>query len=390
VVQPPPPYGPPPAGDPGQPPYGQPPYGQPPYGQPPYGQPPYGQPPYGQPPYGQPPYGQPPYGNTPPYPPMRPVTPDPYYAAFAPKPGCVPLRPLGLGDILDGSFKVIRRNPRATLGLSAIVAVLQSCVLIVLQLFAFSQLSNAIDNSNPNNTRVNVGNLISGEGTAFIGAFVGSIFAAVLAGMLTVVITEDVLGKKLDISAVWARIRPRLWRLIGLSLVVGIVPFVGLAFCIVPGVWLWGTWAVAVPALVVEGAGVGRSLGRSRALVSGTFWRVWGIRALGVGMVTLVGGFIAVPFAVVGAAVSGGGGLFNANGGQSLSVPVAYVLITAVGSVIATTLTAPVRAGIDALLYVDLRMRKEGLDIVLQQAAAKLPANRAGYGANPGAQGGWR
>jgi hypothetical protein len=38
------------------------------------------------------------------------------------------------------------------------------------------------------------------------------------------------------------------------------------------------------------------------------------------------------------------------------------------------TFTAPVRAGIDALLYVDLRMRKEGMDIALQQAASQRAA----------------
>jgi hypothetical protein len=41
--------------------------------------------------------------------------------------------------------------------------------------------------------------------------------------------------------------------------------------------------------------------------------------------------------------------------------------------VLSATLTEPVRAGIDALLYVDLRMRREGLDIVLQQAARAAP-----------------
>jgi hypothetical protein len=55
--------------------------------------------------------------------------------------------------------------------------------------------------------------------------------------------------------------------------------------------------------------------------------------------------------------------------------PAVYVLIISVGSVLSATLTEPVRAGIDALLYVDLRMRREGLDIVLQQAArAAQPA----------------
>ena len=58
----------------------------------------------------------------------------------APRPGCVPLRPLGLGDILDGSFKVIRRNPKATLGLSAAVAVLQVLFVAIFEVLAFARL----------------------------------------------------------------------------------------------------------------------------------------------------------------------------------------------------------------------------------------------------------
>ena len=38
--------------------------------------------------------------------------------AIAPKPGIVPLRPLGVGEILDGAFTSMRRYPKATLGLS--------------------------------------------------------------------------------------------------------------------------------------------------------------------------------------------------------------------------------------------------------------------------------
>src|SRR3984885_11885612 len=86
-----------------QPSFGQQPYGQQPYGQQPYGQQPgYGQQPYGQPGYGLPQYGGSPYGQwTPP----------------APKPGVIPLRPLSVGEILDGAFTAVRRNPKATLGL---------------------------------------------------------------------------------------------------------------------------------------------------------------------------------------------------------------------------------------------------------------------------------
>ena len=45
-------------------------------------------------------------------------------------------------------------------------------------------------------------------------------------------------------------------------------------------------------------------------------------------------------------------------------------IVSSVGGVIATTLTAPMVAGIIVLLYADLRMRREGMDITLQAASA--------------------
>ena len=67
-------------------------------------------------------------------------------------------------------------------------------------------------------------------------------------------------------------------------MLIGVLEVLGLALCLAPGIWLWGIWAVAVPALIIENRSIGGALGRSRALVRGTFWRVWGIRALGFGI----------------------------------------------------------------------------------------------------------
>ena len=294
--------------------------------------------------------------------------PPPGYLApwAAPRPGCIPLRPLGLSDILDGSFRVIRRNPRATLGLAAIISVLQTSVLAIFQLVLYSQFSNSVhDNSDGTNSLngSNVVGLISGTFSALI---LTAVFGAILTGMLTLVVTDDVLGQRTPLGQVWSRVRPRLLRLIGLSFVVGLLQFIGLVFFLAPGIWLWGIWAVAVPAFMVEDLGIRAAMRRSRGLVRGTFWRVWGIRALGFAVVSVVSSLLSIPFSVIAVVIAGGSGLNDPGSG----VPIAYVLITSIGTILGGTFTAPLRAGIDALLYTDLRMRKEGLDLVLQQRAA--------------------
>jgi hypothetical protein len=295
--------------------------------------------------------------------------PDPYYDRLAPRPGCVPLRPLGVGDILDGSFAVMRRNPRATLGLSAVIAVIQSAIIAGFEIVLLHQIDQLrVGSSNGSISGATLLNYLSSAASILV---VGAVLGALLSGMLTLVVTEDVLGVRLSIGELWARVRPQFWRLLGLSVVVSLAEGVGLVLCIAPGVWLWGIWAVAVPALMVERTNIREALQRSKRLVDGMFWRVWGIRALGVILVGVVSNLVGLPFTFLALAVSGRsfGDLFDSSAGAA--VPASYVLITALGSVLSLTFTAPIRAAIDALLYVDLRMRKEGLDIVLQQASQR-------------------
>ena len=342
----------------GQPPYGQPPYGQPQYGQPPYGQQPYGQQPYGQPPYGQQPYGQQPYGQ--PY-------PGPF--DYAPKPGCIPLRPLAVGEIVSGAFSALFRNVRVVLALSAAVAVLQAVISVTLQLSANSA-GGLVNNSDPAHPVFHWGRIAA----ASSGGILGGLFAAVLTGMLVTVVTEDVVGRRASYQLLRDKIRSRLGRLVGLAVVVVVLEYVGLVLCLAPGIWLWGIWALAVPVLMVENRGIGSSLSRSKSLVDGMFWRVWGIRALGylIGEVIAVG--VGLVFGLLGLVVSGGhlvgtsvsSGYFGTGGG----LPTGTVILLGIGSAVAVMLTIPIRAAFDSLLYVDQRMRKENLAADLQAAAA--------------------
>jgi hypothetical protein len=326
------------------------------FGPPQYG---YGPGPGQQPGYG-PQYGgqQYSYGPQPGYQPQWGLPP-------APRPGSIPLRPLGVSDILDGTFRLIRRNPKVMLGLSAIVAVLQAVIVSGLSVGVFAAARRVnVQSTGDAATNTNLGPLLGSEGVAFIGILVSALIAAILTGMLTIAITQDVIGVRMGIGELWRRVRRRIWAIVGISLLITIVEAIGLLFCIAPGVWLWGIWAVAVPALMVEDIGVRKALGRSRGLVSGTFWRVWGIRALGTLMVSFAAGVLGAPFTVAGEFLA-----VNNSGSIALAI-----VLTGIGQVVTATLTAPVRAGIDALLYIDLRMRKEGLDIQLQMATQHLVA----------------
>lgn len=272
------------------------------------------------------------------------------------QPGCIPLRPLGLGDLLDGAFTVIRRNPRVTLGLSAAVAAVQVVIVGVIQVAIYAGLGQVRITSRAKAAAgTGLGPLLGGENVQVLTFLVTALLGAVLTGMLTVAITQDVLGIQLPLGEVWRRTRARIWALLGIALVTTICQYLGLLLLVAPGVWLWGVWAVAVPALMVEGTGIRSALRRSRQLVRGDFWRVWSTRAMGVVVALVVSLMITVPFTVAGLALDSGGD----------HAPLAFAALAALGSAVATAFTAPIRAGVDALLYVDLRMRREGLDILL-------------------------
>jgi len=136
-------------------------------------------------------------------------------------------------------------------------------------------------------------------------------------------------------------------------------------------------WTVAIPVVMLERVGPVASLRRSWRLVRRSSWRVLGIllaTALIVGIANVI---INVPFALAG----GTGGFAT----PQAQVSVVGVIVSAIGQIVATTVTAPLLAGVAVLLYADLRMRREGMDIMWQAAAAGgAPAGEGAGGQNPG------
>jgi hypothetical protein len=254
-----------------------------------------------------------------------------------------PLRPLGVAEILDGAVRLVRRNARAALAISAPFAVLRTVV----------------------NGLVSYATVNSGGAAAI--ATIGSLLLAILlgtilTGLLAPVYTSDLLGQHLPAGAAVRRVGARGALLVLLGVIETVAQGAGLAAFAVGGVWLWGVWAVAAPALVLERTGVRGALGRSVALVRGQFWRTWGIRALGWLLVSALGFVIALPFEVIASYVVD----YNPfSSSHSVGNPGLYVLILSLGGIIAALLLPPVSAAIDVLLYTDLRMRKEGMDILL-------------------------
>lgn len=154
-------------------------------------------------------------------------------------------------------------------------------------------------------------------------------------------------------EAIRAIFRNRIWlTLIILGIVVGISVLFGFIILILPGIFLTIAFSMAAPAAMLEEGGVWRSLSRSWSLVLKDFWRVL--------LVFLVMGLITyVVTAVVSAPISIALTVLLMLGIDNL------ILITVLGflSNVMGVFTAPIPIIAVTLLFHDLRMRHEGIDL---------------------------
>jgi hypothetical protein len=228
---------------------------------------------------------------------------------------------------------------------------------------------------------------------AAVTAVLAFIVDTVLTGLLTVVIGRSVLGHKVTAGEAWQIARPRLPALIGATLLIPLVllgiwavyavlllllavvgapgaligglAVIGAIAAVVLTVWFAIMFRMAGPVVVLERDGPARSLARSWRLVRRSFWRVFGISLLAGLIVLITAGILQIPFSLIAGRAGGGNSYLPGAGGSVLGL-----LISAVGGIVAGAVARPISAGVAVLLYVDLRMRREGLDLVLQTAAA--------------------
>jgi hypothetical protein len=113
---------------------------------------------------------------------------------------------------------------------------------------------------------------------AIIAALVGIVGTFWLQGALVEAVRDVRDGRRdLTIGEMFARVRPRLPAVIAAGIIAGIAIFIGLILLIVPGLFLLTIWSLIIPVIVLEGRSAGESFGRSREIVRGNGWNVFGV-----------------------------------------------------------------------------------------------------------------
>jgi hypothetical protein len=309
-----------------------------------------------------------------------------YQARPVYKPGTIPLRPLGVGDMYSGAVETIRRNPKATLGLAAVVLtgfmmipILGTLVWGAVQGFG-SRVTDAESSSDLRPE--DVGLLVA----VFGGVFLTAVATVVLTGMIVHVVEHAARGQKLSAGDAWALTRSRVWRLLGLSALTFLVPLfviwlpigvlillvalasstagvvvgvIGVIVGLVVMVYLYTRlFQLAAASMVLEQRNCFASMRRSWELSRGQFWRIFGTVLL-TGLVTgIAGQFLQLPFGILSAVAS-------AIWPDTLTGVLVGVMAQNLALIVSRALTTPFSAAVAALQYLDQRIRKEGYDIQL-------------------------
>ena len=305
------------------------------------------------------------------------------------KPGAIPLRPLALGDMYDAAFRIIRFNPRATVGSAVLVAAISMALPVLLT----AALTLAVDLTPDGSGGVSTGEalaILGTTGAVLLGALLQAIGLLLVTGMIAHVVAAAAIGRRLSLGAAWAATRGSRWRLVGLSVLLGLMlAGLVLAYAVV---WLvvvlaaptWGVvlfgivtvpafvallcwWWVRVyylpvPALMIERSGVTAAIGRAFRLTRRQFWRTFGIGVLTAVVTFVAGSVLALPLSIAAQVVP----LTMAD---SQYLALVTVVLAALGTVVQTAFVTPFSAAVSSLQYLDQRMRKEAYDVELMAAA---------------------
>jgi hypothetical protein len=306
------------------------------------------------------------------------------------RPGIIPLRPLGLGDMYGAVIKAIRGNVGATMGLAVLTTLAFLVPMTALGAWVANQETaspEAADSPFP----------IAGTIGTYLPTLGTSLSTILLTGFVAFVIGQAVMGRRVSAGQTWDGTRGRLLAVVGATITTGLIIGGALAgVLVIPVVLLvaaatssdnggiGGAAALLVLAVllsiglvlflstrlafvtavvVLERSGVGAGLARSWRLTGGSqFWRVLGIRILTGILVAIAAQIVSIPLSII--SIVGVIGL-----GDPQHFYLMQAVIAGVSGLITGALTTPFTAGVDSLLYVDQRIRREGFDVQLIAAA---------------------
>jgi hypothetical protein len=257
------------------------------------------------------------------------------------------LRPLSIGEVLDVGIKIVWRNAST---------MLKIVVPIVLPVQFLSNLVSISAEDEEFGTVTPSGEVTYDTGDIWL--YVTGIVAVVVLGLLASTLStgacfkgigDAYLGEKPSAATSLRYALRHLHSIVWVTVLGWILVVLGFVACVLPGIWLYVSFALAVPVLLTEGVKGRKALGRSFRLIKGRWWPAFAIIVLGGLLTGIVSGVIS--------------GLLAATSLTSPDNTSVGVVTGTIGGTIGSALTTPFTAAFIAVLYFDLRVRKEGFDL---------------------------
>ncbi len=175
----------------------------------------------------------------------------------------------------------------------------------------------------------------------WVGALIAGVLSLIALFWLQAALVkavDDVRDGRADLSLgeTFSQAREHLTSVAVAAILAGLGIVLGLILFIVPGLVLMTWWAVIIPVIVLEKRSAGEAFSRSRELVRGNGWGVFGVIVL---MILLLIGFNVIMSLILS--------------------PLADWLRSFVAQIVSGTITAPFIAIVLTMLYFRLRQAKE-------------------------------
>ena len=327
--------------------------------------------------------------------------------AWAAKPGIIALRPLTLSDLMSGSFAALRRNPKVLFGYTIVIMTIVALVnglAVFMPFYSLMTLSGSTSDPQASysdflaSSSLSLISTLLGYVVLFLATFLGG---ALINGVLSVTVSQMVIGKKITFGQAWSMVRRRLLPMIGASFLLFLIIAIPMI--------LWGVgflamliWSleskiadslaavmffIGLPLMlalysltvrflyapicaVLEHKGPIQSLKRSWTLTSGAFWMTLG-RVLLIGVVcgvivNIISTLISVIVLGIGFAFLSSASFDDPNTVWSFAV---FLVITSALQTLVYSLVLPIMSAYQTLMYVDQKIRKENFALVLAQAS---------------------
>jgi hypothetical protein len=261
-----------------------------------------------------------------------------------------------VSDVLDGAFAILKAAPATIIAFTAVFAVPVHIAGAWLQrdLLGGDSLLEMFEQGDTSLTGVDQGGMGStwAQMVLLFGPALALVFVA--AGIVRLVGAWHT-GRDLSLADLLRGSLPLAWPLLASWLLVHLAEGVGMLLCGFPGLAVMTWFLVTAPVIGAEGLGPVAAMRRSARLVSRRFWPVMGL--------TLLSSIVAMLFGYALGLVPTTLSLFLGTDGLGW-------LVTAAAGILTSLITMPIVAATTVLIYLDLRVRTEGLDLELDAATA--------------------